>query len=320
MRFSVIIPSYNSGKFIRSCLSGILAQSVDFDFEVIVVDSSDDGTDEVIRREFSRVRLIHLDEKTIPAIARNIGMENARADELAFIDSDCIPAENWLAEVGRTLGPDCQVVCGGIINAHPLNPISIAEYFLEFREFSIYSPRRETEAFLAANFALRKEVVQKYGGFARVRASEDTLFRHNLKQHGVRVFFEPRIQVYHLNRTTLRPYLRNQQLLGTNSALARRIVSLVGSQWAFRPFIAPGLPFVRSLRTLHFVFQNRFPFNLTQALLFGLSYPWFFLGASAWSYGFYKGMRIPLEGRSPAPEPLAIDKAEAEPASMLETN
>jgi glycosyltransferase involved in cell wall biosynthesis len=71
---SVVIPSYNSGLTIRHCLDSVLGQSGPEDREVILVDSSTDGTDRIVTREYPDVRLFHLARKTDPGSARNIGI------------------------------------------------------------------------------------------------------------------------------------------------------------------------------------------------------------------------------------------------------
>lgn len=89
---SVVIPAYNASRTIAETLESALAQTL-ADIEVIVVDDgSSDDTAEVIRRhEDPRVRLLQRPNGGV-ASARNAGIELARGDWLAFLDSDDI----WL--------------------------------------------------------------------------------------------------------------------------------------------------------------------------------------------------------------------------------
>ena len=90
-RVSVIVPAYRCErtveKSIRSALSGTVR-----DMEVIVADdASDDGTPDILRAlaaEDVRVRVITLPENKGVANARNRAVEEARADWIAFLDSD----------------------------------------------------------------------------------------------------------------------------------------------------------------------------------------------------------------------------------------
>ena len=74
---SIVIPSYNSKQTINQCLNSVLNQSYQGIQEVIIVDSSDDGTDDVIRQLFPSVKLIHLPKKTFPGAALNMGVRVA---------------------------------------------------------------------------------------------------------------------------------------------------------------------------------------------------------------------------------------------------
>ena len=91
---SIIIPSYNSASHIRQCLATLRVQRTTIPYEVILVDSSDDGTDHIVGEEFPEVRLFHFAERCSVGKARNIGVEQARAEVVLFLDTDCIPAPN----------------------------------------------------------------------------------------------------------------------------------------------------------------------------------------------------------------------------------
>jgi glycosyltransferase involved in cell wall biosynthesis len=286
---SVIVPSYNSEKSIAACLTALLQQKCLAAYEIILVDSSNDRTPEIVRTQFPQVRLVHLKEKTFPGRARNQGLPHARGKIIALTDSDCMAGADWLEEILKTHESGAQVVGGGVYNAFPLHPICVAEHFLEFREFSPYSPRREIEVLPTNNLAVRREIFERFGAFSDLRASEDVVFIHTLRRNGVKVLFEPRIGIRHLNRRAFKPFMRNQNILGFNAALARRILPLPGAALTQHVYLVPLLPFLRTLRTLQFILQNRWPHNLKQLLEFVLTSPLFLLGACAWSWGFFKG-------------------------------
>ncbi len=84
---SVIIPTFNRVGFLREALDSVHAQTVQ-DFELIVVDDgSTDDLEAAIARHASRPRIVHQAHQG-PAAARNRGLEEARADIVAFLDSD----------------------------------------------------------------------------------------------------------------------------------------------------------------------------------------------------------------------------------------
>ena len=85
---SVIVPTYNYGRYIAEALASILAQTVS-DLEVIVVDDgSTDDTQEVLRRVTDpRVRVVQ-QEHAGTAAARNRGQAKARGQFIAWLDAD----------------------------------------------------------------------------------------------------------------------------------------------------------------------------------------------------------------------------------------
>ena len=98
---SVIIPVYNSEKYLRKCIDSVLAQSYT-NFELILVnDGSTDGSgkicDEYAEKD-ERVRVFHKDNGGV-SDARNRGIENARGEWIAFVDSDDWVNNNYLKEL-----------------------------------------------------------------------------------------------------------------------------------------------------------------------------------------------------------------------------
>ncbi|MBN1341080.1 MAG: glycosyltransferase [Phycisphaerae bacterium] len=84
---SVVIPSYNAGRFISHAIESVLAQLHD-DLEVIVVDDgSTDGTQNRVRAYGSSVRYVGRPHGG-PGAARNHGASLAKGDWLAFLDAD----------------------------------------------------------------------------------------------------------------------------------------------------------------------------------------------------------------------------------------
>lgn len=84
---TIIIPTFNSARFICQTLDSVLAQTFS-DFEVLVVDDgSADDTVESLPRSDSRVRVIQQRNGGVAA-ARNTGIRNAHGRYVAFLDHD----------------------------------------------------------------------------------------------------------------------------------------------------------------------------------------------------------------------------------------
>lgn len=115
-RCSVIMPVYNAEKYLEKSLLSVRKQTFS-DIEIIAVDDcSRDSSAEIIQRmskEDTRIRLIRQTENQGAAAARNIGIKEARADYIAFLDSDDLwmpeKLERQFALLQRS--PDCALCC-----------------------------------------------------------------------------------------------------------------------------------------------------------------------------------------------------------------
>jgi teichuronic acid biosynthesis glycosyltransferase TuaG len=98
--FSVVIPCFNSERYIRETLESVLIQKF-ADFEILVVDdASTDRTVSIVEAyasQDSRVRVISLGKSSGgPATPRNVGIEQSNGKYIAFLDADDIWDEEKL--------------------------------------------------------------------------------------------------------------------------------------------------------------------------------------------------------------------------------
>ena len=88
---SVIIPVYNTEKYLNQCLDSVCAQDYK-NLEIICVDdASTDSSPEILeqyRKKDGRITVITLEENRGQSFARNIGIERATGEWLTFVDSD----------------------------------------------------------------------------------------------------------------------------------------------------------------------------------------------------------------------------------------
>lgn len=98
LKVSVIIPTYNRAGYLREALDSVFRQSL-APWEIIVVDDgSTDDTDQVIHDALMPVRYFKQDHCGV-AVARNLGLENAMGDLVAWLDSDDLWEPDFLATV-----------------------------------------------------------------------------------------------------------------------------------------------------------------------------------------------------------------------------
>lgn len=108
MFLSIVIPVYNTEKYLDECLLSILGQDIPGDtYEVICVnDGSTDRSLEILRRyekDYPNVTVIDRPNGGV-CEARNAGLLAARGEYIWYVDSDDMLRENCLPELGASLG------------------------------------------------------------------------------------------------------------------------------------------------------------------------------------------------------------------------
>ena len=95
MKISVIIPVYNSEKYLNKCIDSIINQSIGIDnIELIIVnDGSTDKSQNIIEKYINKYKNIKyiFQENSGQAVARNKGLKYAKGEYISFVDSD-----DWL--------------------------------------------------------------------------------------------------------------------------------------------------------------------------------------------------------------------------------
>jgi teichuronic acid biosynthesis glycosyltransferase TuaG len=88
---SIVMPAHNSQRFIASAIMSVISQSY-LSWELLVInDASTDNTSSIIQdycKQDQRIRLINVTVNSGAAVARNIGLSQAKGRYIAFIDSD----------------------------------------------------------------------------------------------------------------------------------------------------------------------------------------------------------------------------------------
>lgn len=112
---SVVIPNYNAGKYIESCIFSVVNQSYR-NVEIIVVDDgSTDASWDIITQlasDYTNIRA-HRQGNLNAAIARNRGMEMANGKYLLFLDSDDMVTTESITELVRCAeGEEADLVIG----------------------------------------------------------------------------------------------------------------------------------------------------------------------------------------------------------------
>jgi GT2 family glycosyltransferase len=179
--------------------------------ELIVVDqSADAATEDVVGNVAATaavpVRYMRQLRRGLAA-SRNLALTYATSACVAFTDDDCVPEDDWVAQIAHAFEVDPQLaaVTGRIL---PLGPDRPGLFAVSSRPSTMRRTYRGRALPWAvgsgANTAVRREWLRRIGGFdetlgaaAPGRAAEDTDLLYRLLRAGAHVLYEPSAIVYH---------------------------------------------------------------------------------------------------------------------------
>ena len=94
---SIIVPIYNAERYLEACLDSLLSQS-EKELQILLVDDGSTDGSLAIAKEYAakdtRVEVFHQSNAGQSA-ARNVGLQHAKGEFIAFVDADDKIAENW---------------------------------------------------------------------------------------------------------------------------------------------------------------------------------------------------------------------------------
>ncbi len=201
---SIIVPARDAETTLPRLLAALERSTFTGERELIVVDdASSDRTGALA--EAAGARVVRLDGQGGPAVARNAGLQAARAPLIAFTDADCQPSPQWLDAIVTALRDGAGVVRGPV-RPDPEAPLGPFDRTLWVGE--------ESPLFETANLGVTRAVADAVGGFrpfspARDAArglrprvdqghfGEDVVFGWRARGAGAAVVYAERALVHH---------------------------------------------------------------------------------------------------------------------------
>jgi len=125
MKLSIIIPLYNSEKYISACLDSLLDQNLSQkEFEIIIInDGSKDRSLKIVKKyalNYSNIK-IHSQNNQGASVARNKGIQIAKGEFLYFVDSDDYIVSNVLKKLVGYLNDEIDLLAFKIIQTKNTN-------------------------------------------------------------------------------------------------------------------------------------------------------------------------------------------------------
>lgn len=223
-RISVVIPAFNEETYLPRCLDSLKKQTFR-DFEIIVVAGGQDST-ATIARKFETIAIPQT-EKGI-AGARQKGFDAASGIIIASTDADTILPENWLERIEELFRhhPEAGAIAG---HFQLYNGPAFVRFWIRVSLTLMPVILKVAPGlwnFGGFNFAVKKDIFVKIGGFALLRDfGEDVDLCRRLKKNG-KVIFDRSLVVHASGRAFLKDPLGLKNLSNYLSVLVRGKPSL----------------------------------------------------------------------------------------------
>lgn len=211
MTVSIIIAVKGDNINLRQCIESCL--KLDYpDFEILVL------PDSPIKLDYPKTEIIPTGELTPPR-KRDVAIDRARGEILAFLDDDAYPDKDWLKYAIRDFDDlNAAAVGGPAVTAYSDNLLQKASG-LVYSSFLVsgpfiyrYLPKKKifVDDFPSCNFLARKEIIKEAGGFnINFWPGEDTFLclkiTSGLKK---KIIYDPNVLVYHHRRPLFKGHLK----------------------------------------------------------------------------------------------------------------
>ena len=312
-KISVIIPVKNVAGKIEPCLEAVFSQSLS-PHEVLIVDGrSTDGT--VERAQKFPVKVFDQDYGAAGA-ARQIGVEQAEGEYLAFTDGDCIPGKDWLKNLVAGFGEGIVGVGGGIQNVGRgiwTNSINLASATFLGSGRSVQGGASFSERFVKSisgcNSLYRRSDLLRAGGFdPDLSGADETELNARLLKSG-KLRYVRDAAVLHDHSRGLKEFARNMYRYGgwrkecgvwdwpvLPPLLAPLLLlTLLASRWILVTIIGLYLVIV-GLHGLYFAIKEKnIRYLITVPVVFALEH-------LCYTVGFWKEVFLPRKMPRPAGE------------------
>ena len=213
-KVTVVVCCYNAARTLDECLDSLRRLQYP-DYEVIVVDDGSTDQTAEIAAKFP-FRLIQVPNGGLSK-ARNLGIEAARGEIVAFIDSDAYADPDWLYYMVSALEEHGASAVGGP-NLSPLQDHFTAQCIDEApgNPTCVLVDNERAEHIPGCNMAFRKSAFGQVGLFdAKHRAAGDDVdLCWRLLVADKKIVYHPSAVVWHHRRPTIGAYLRQQRGYG----------------------------------------------------------------------------------------------------------
>jgi peptidoglycan/xylan/chitin deacetylase (PgdA/CDA1 family) len=314
---SVIVSACDNEDTILRAVASVLDQDFEEPFEVLVATSSGDREAELVRRNHARVRVLGSPLRLMPGGLRNMGIEAARGEIVAFLDGDCVARPGWMKHRVEAHRAGHEAVAGAVAVANAESTAARAHAYLCDGDRLEGAPRGRAATRRSYGLSFTRELLNRLGPFDEaLSTTEDSLMARRLGAMGVDPWFEPAACVEHVGPERLRDLLHEQGAQGRRQARSELVSTAPGS---FRvklesrsPRVALGLRTARRGIGRSFALARNLGRGAPGRREVMATMPWIVLGLAADTVGWAReqdayartGSFTELDGAGPTRAPL----------------
>lgn len=230
-KVSVVVAAYNAARTLEDCLTS-LGKLRYPDYEVIVVNDGSTDASEVIARRFP-FGCISTPNQGISA-ARNVGLQAATGEIVAYLDSDARADPDWLHYLAVTFMKFNVAGVGGPNIVPPEdNWVAKCVYRAPGGPTHVMLNDQYAEHIPGCNMSFRKSALEAIGGFDPIfrMAADDVDICWRLLDSGSQIGFSPSAVVWHHRRPSVKGYWRQQVGYGISESILERKTPNRFNEW-----------------------------------------------------------------------------------------
>jgi glycosyltransferase involved in cell wall biosynthesis len=227
LKFSVIVPVFNTAQYVDRCVDALLNQNYPHsDYEVIAVDngSSDDSLQRLARYPVKVVQ----ESRRGSYAARNAGIREAGGELLAFTDSDCAPRPEWLSAIEAGLSGSGTLVVQGKRRLAAQSKLmqAVNDYEIAKDAYTLSGGNPLKYYGFTNNMGMHREAYDRFGPFVERDRGADTIFVRTVVDGASceAVAFCPDMVIDHLEMNRFRDYLEKMYIYGRSRKRYRHIM------------------------------------------------------------------------------------------------
>lgn len=205
--FTLIIPVYNTARYLRECLDSVLKQDLPAEeYEVICVDDgSTDNSGEILTEfetAFPNLHVIRKDQNAGVSVARNTALDIARGEYIWFVDSDDYIVPDALSDLKRYM-QDRQIDHVEFGTYHMKSDVLDEEELQMYREGTLHAGHSYLGSYLFRGDIIRAHSIRFCPG---ISIQEDTLFGYEFVSYlsdGASCYYDRVLYFYRNNGSSL---------------------------------------------------------------------------------------------------------------------